>query len=148
MMIKRTGFTLLELIVVISLIALLLGVGLPRFRAMQEQGKVAKAKAELGTLRAAVESYYLHNSNTYPTALSNLTTAIPSIVTSIPDDAFATAGTSYQYVRGGTNNKFFIIYSIGPNGNGSAVISGTNTVTETNGASCLYVSNMGSDTQP
>ena len=46
------------------------------------------------------------------------------------------------------HNKFYIIYSIGPAGNGSAAISGTNTVTETNGSSCIYVSNMGSDPQP
>ena len=145
---KEAGFTLLELIVVISLIALLLGIALPRFRGMQDQGKVSKAKAELGTLRAAVESYYLHNDNTYPAVLTDLTTATPSIITSIPDDPFATAGTDYVYVLGGTNDRFFIIYSIGPDGSGSALISGTNTVTETNGSSCIYVSNMGTDTNP
>lgn len=144
----REGFTLLELMVVILLISLLLGIALPRFKGMQDQGRIAKAKAELGTLRTAVESYYLHHANTYPTDLTALATAVPNIVSSISDDPFAAAGTKYQYVRGGTNNKFFVIYSVGPNGNGSAAISGTNTVTETNGSSCIYVSNMGNDAQP
>ncbi len=143
-----TGFTLLELMIVITIIALILGIALPRFKGIQDQGKIAKAKGELRTLQTAVESYYIHNSNTYPANLTALNTATPSIVTSTPNDPFAAAATPYQYTRGGTNNKFYIIYSVGPDGNGSAAISGTNTVTETNGSSCIYVSNMGSDPQP
>jgi hypothetical protein len=114
---------------------------------VQRQGNIAKAKSELGTLQTAVENYYVHNSNTYPSSLSDLTSAVPNIVSSVPDDVFASAGTSYGYVRGGTGNFYYVIYSIGPDGNGSATISG-DAVSETNGSSCIYVSNSGEDSTP
>jgi len=144
----RRGFTLIELLIVISVIAILVGIALPRFKGMQDEGNIAKSKGELRTLQTAVESYYIHNNQTYPAALSDLTTAKPNIVTAIPDDPFAASGTDYVYTRGGTNNKYYILYSVGPDANGSATISGTNTVTETNGSSCIYVSNMSVDTAP
>lgn len=144
----RQGFTLIELLIVIAVIAILIGIALPRFKGMQDEGNIAKAKGELRTLQTAVESYYIHHSQVYPTSLTLLTAAKPSIVTAIPDDPFEAGGTDYQYVVGGTNDKYYILYSVGPDGNGSAVISATDTVTETNGTSCIYASNMSLDTAP
>jgi len=114
---------------------------------MQDEGNIAKAKGELRTLQTAVESYYIHNSTTYPSALSALPSATPQIVTAVPADPFDSASASYGYVRGGTNNKFYVIFSDGPGGNGSATIT-SDAVVETNGSSCIYVSNAGTDTQP
>lgn len=144
----RKGFTLIELLIVIAVISILIGIALPRFKGMQDEGNIAKAKGELRTLQTAVESYYIHNNQAYPAALSDLTasTTKPLVVTSIPDDPFAASGTDYLYTRGGTNNKYYIIYSVGTDANGSAAISGTNTVTETNNP--IYVSNMSVDTSP
>lgn len=62
----KKGFTLIELLIVIAVISILIGIALPRFKGMQEEGKIAQAKAELRTLQTAVESYYIHNNNTYP----------------------------------------------------------------------------------
>ena len=145
---KKKAFTIIEILIVIAVISILIGIALPRFKGMQDEGNIAKSKGDLRTLQTAVESFYIHNNNAYPAALTDLTTATPNIVNAIPVDPFSGTGLVYQYVRGGTNNKFYIIYSVGPAGNGSAAISGTNTVTETNGATCIYVSNMGQDTQP
>jgi len=147
---REKGFTLIELLIVIAVIAILVGIALPRFKGIQDEGNISKAKGELRTLQTAVESYYIHSENVYPAALTNLTAAAtkPAIVTTIPNDPFAAASTNYQYEVGGTNSKFYIIYSVGPDGNGSAEISDTDTVTETNGSSCIYVSNMSVDTAP
>ncbi len=145
----KKAFTVIELLIVIAVISILVSIILPRFKGMQDEGNIAKAKGELRTLQTAVESYYIHNNRVYPSALTDLTTATPAIIgTTVPDDPFAAAGTSYVYTRGGTNNHYYIIYSIGSAGNGSATISLTNTVTETNGSSCIYVSNISQDTQP
>ena len=144
----KRGFTLLELLIVIAVISILISIALPRFKGMSDEGNVAKAKGELRTLQTAVESYYIHNSNAYPTALSSLTSQTPLIVSAVPTDPFSSTSAAYGYTRGGTNNKFYIIYSVGPGGNGSAAISATDTVTETNGSSCIYVSNIGQDAQP
>ena len=144
----KKGFTIIELLIVISVIAILIGIALPRFRGMQEEGNIAKAKGELRTLQTAVESYYIHNNNTYPAALGSLTTAAPNIIgSSLPTDPF-NGTNNYGYAQS-TNVKFYVIYSIGTGGNGSATINDTGTVTETNGSSCIYVTNGSPrDTQP
>lgn len=144
---NKKGFTLIELLIVIAVISILISIALPRFKSMQDEGNIAKAKGELRTLQTAVESYYIHNSNAYPSALSALTTATPQIVSSIPTDPFDSSSGAYGYVRGGTNNKFYVIFSDGPGGNGSATIT-SDAVVETNGSSCIYASNAGTDTQP
>lgn len=145
----KKGFTLIELLIVIAVISILIGIALPRFKGMQDEGNIAKAKGELRTLQTAVESYAIHNNNTYPTALTDLTAATtkPQIITTIPADPFSATSGAYGYVRSGTNNKYFVIYSVGPAGNGSATITG-DAVVETNSTSCIYVSNAGQDTQP
>ncbi len=149
---RRKGFTIIELLVVITVIAILVGVALPRFKGMQDEGNIAKAKAELRTLQSAVESYYIHNNNAYPaTGASALQTAlaaaVPNIINYVPTDPFSSTGADYGYVLGGTNNKFYVIYSAGPAGNGSATIT-SDAVVETNGSTCIYASNAGQDTQP
>jgi prepilin-type N-terminal cleavage/methylation domain-containing protein len=143
----KKGFTLIELLIVIAVISILIGIALPRFKGMQDEGNIAKAKGELRTLQTAVESYYIHNSTTYPSALSVLTSATPNIINSIPSDPFSSSSAAYGYVRGGTNNKFYVLYSAGPGGNGSATIA-SDAVSETNGSSCIYASNASTDTQP
>ncbi len=149
---KKKGFTIIELLVVMTVIAILVGLALPRFKGMQDEGNIAKAKGELRTLQSAVESYYIHNNNAYPaTGASALQTAlaaaVPSIINYVPTDPFSSSGADYGYVLGGTNSKFYVIYSAGPGGNGSATIA-SNAVSETNGSSCIYVSNAGQDSQP
>lgn len=143
----KRGFTIIELLIVIAVISILIGIALPRFKGMQDEGNIAKAKGELRTLQTAVESFNIHNSNTYPATLVTLNTAKPSIVTSTPTDPFSSSGGAYGYVRGGTNNKFYVIFSAGVDGDGSATIA-SNAVSETNGSSCIYVSNASTDTAP
>lgn len=152
---KKTqkGFTLIEILIVLAVIAALIGIALPRFKGIQQEGDIAKAKGELRTIQTAIESYYMHNNNTYPATGSAalqtaLAAAVPNIIATLPTDPFSATSADYVYVMGGTGSKYYIIYSVGPGGNGSAVISATNTVTETNGASCIYASNMSTDTQP
>ena len=152
----RRGFTLIELLIVIAVIAILIGIALPRFKGMQDEGNIAKVKGELRTLKTAVESYYIHNNYAYPTTTSAeledaLEDATPSIIDHVPTDPFSSTGADYVYVMGGTNSKYWIIYSVGPGQDGVAAISTTgtvNTVTETEGESCIYVSNMSEDSQP
>lgn len=54
---NRKGFTLIELLIVMAIIAILIGISLPRFRGMQDEGQKSRARSNLATLRTAVEAY-------------------------------------------------------------------------------------------
>ncbi len=108
----RNGFTLIEMMIVIVVIATLLGVLLPQFRGAQDEAAEQRARAELRTLATAIESYALHNSNALPAALSTLTTASPRIVSQIPNDPFRASGNTYSYAKD-TNGVYYIVWSYG-----------------------------------
>jgi len=129
-MLRNKGFTLIELLIVIAVISILIGIALPRFKGMQDEGNRARAKGELRTLQTGVESFKIHSTNSaLPTALGNLTSATPNIIgTALPTDPFI-AGNNYGY---GTNGSYYAIWSAGPGGTttitgitNAGVISGT-----------------------
>ena len=108
----KAGFTLIEMLIVIVVIAILLGVLLPSFRGAQDEAAEQRARSELRTLATAIESYYIHNSNALPTNLTELITATPRIVSVVPDDPFRASGTDYAYARD-TNGVYYVVWSHG-----------------------------------
>lgn len=151
-MLGKKSFTIIELLIVIAVIAILVGIALPRFRGMQEEGKIAQAKGELRTLQTAVESYYIHNNNAYPatgaTWQTALTGATPNIIGAALTDPF-NGSTQYGYATDDASPvKYYVIYSVGAGTAATATVSTTGVVTET-ATSCIYVTNGSSkDTQP
>ncbi len=55
------GFTLIELLIVVAIIGILAAIAVPNFLNAQIRAKVARAEAELRTIRTAMESYRLDN---------------------------------------------------------------------------------------
>ncbi len=138
-MFRKKGFTILELLIVIGVIAILVGIALPRFKGMKDEGNSAKAKGELRAIQTAVESYYIHNASAYPAALTNLTTAVPTIINPVPDDPFN--GTNDYSYAVSPNGTYYVIYSIGPGG--AATITGIDNTGALTGSAGddIYVSN-------
>ncbi|MBM3254192.1 MAG: type II secretion system protein [Candidatus Omnitrophica bacterium] len=141
---KLKGFTLIELLIVIAIISILVGIAIPRFKGMKDEGNYAKAQGEVRALRAGVESYYIHqNPSAYPLEGANwqnaLTSATPRIIDTVLYDPFgSTRTTPYSYDLS-SNGQYYVIYSVGINGNGSATVSDTGVVTVTNNA--IWTSN-------
>ena len=135
---NAAGFTLIEMMIVIVVIAILLGVLLPQFRGTQDEAAIQRARAELRTLATAVESYYIHNSNALPSNItSNLTGATPKIINSTPDDPFRGGTNDYTYYRdSGSTPVYYVIFSYGVDR--AAAITGISTagVVQCSGSAC------------
>ncbi|MHC4415050.1 MAG: type IV pilin protein [Planctomycetota bacterium] len=67
----RTGFTLIELMAVVVILAILAGVALPKFFDYSQQAKIASVKGTLGGVRAGVANFYaekaINSTARYPT---------------------------------------------------------------------------------
>ena len=111
---SASGFTLIEIMIVIVVIAILIGVLLPSFRGTQDEAMTQRARSEMRTVATAIESYYIHNSNTLPTALSDLITATPRIISVVPNDPFRSGSNDYTYYKD-TNGVYYVIFSYGIN---------------------------------
>ncbi|MEX0621385.1 MAG: prepilin-type N-terminal cleavage/methylation domain-containing protein [Candidatus Woykebacteria bacterium] len=61
----KKGFTLIELLIVIAIIAILISIGLAAFTRAQSQARDGQRKADIETIRGALEQYYSDN-NAYP----------------------------------------------------------------------------------
>ena len=61
----RRGFTLIELMTVVSVLGLLIAIGLPRYRDMKRRAFAAKITGDFNTVRLAAFNYFADNS-TYP----------------------------------------------------------------------------------
>jgi type II secretion system protein G len=129
------GFTLIEMIIVIVVIAILLGVLLPNFRGTQDEASEQRARSELRTIATAIESYYIHNNNTLPANLTALITANPRIISVVPDDPFRSA-TDYSYETD-SSGTYYVVWSYGNDrATDVADINTSGQVTEASGGDC------------
>jgi len=81
---KKGSFTLIEVLVVATVIALLAAAGIVSYSQFLRQSRDAKRKADLEQIRGALEMYRSNN-NYYPTNLNTLTQP-PKYIETIPTD--------------------------------------------------------------
>ena len=132
-MLNQKAFTIIELVIVISVLIILIGITIPSMRGMQQSGMIVKIKKELQTFQAAVESYYTNSSpNAYPMTPGSgsavmganyLVTASPQIITSPLLDPYD-PGYEYWYFLS-ANGQYYVIASQGPNGKWGCFTPGT-----------------------
>lgn len=69
--VNKKGFTLVELLVVMTIIAILSVIGLAMYEGAQSQARDAKRRQEIDAIAAALEQRYNSSTFSYPTALDD-----------------------------------------------------------------------------
>lgn len=136
----KKGFTIIELLIVITVLAILIAMAIPRFTGIREEGNIARAKGELRTLLIAVEGYLIHTKK-LPESLSVLVDPAtnPNLIgASLPQDPFLDPPGDFGYKKSG---QYYCIWSVGPGGGGSCNVTESGEVSESDGDSCIYVTN-------
>ena len=99
---KNKGFTLLEMLIVLGIIAVILSVLTVSFSTTQKKSRDAKRKGDIKSIQNSLEQYYSSCSFNYPTG--TLPTGTPlkcgtdNFITSIPVDPKTGAGYTYTPV--------------------------------------------------
>lgn len=63
---RRRGFTLVELMIVVSIMSILASIALPKFADMLLKSQEGSTKGNLGAMRSALAIYYADNQGAYP----------------------------------------------------------------------------------
>ena len=89
----QRGFTLIELMVVISIIVILMSVAIPRYQASILRARETVLRDDLYTLRSVIDQYTLDKQKA-PQSLSDLVSG--GYLKSIPKDPFTNSTDSWQ----------------------------------------------------
>ena len=89
------GFTLLELMIVLSLIVLLASIGLMQYKSTVQRGREAVLAENLYRMRDAIDQFHVDKGK-YPADLSELVSA--GYLRSIPLDPMTNSAESWQLV--------------------------------------------------
>ena len=89
------GFTLMELLVVMSLIVLLTSIGLMAYQTSVQRGREAVLKEDLYRMRDAIDQFYVDKGK-YPVDLSELVSA--GYLRTVPVDPMTQSAESWQLI--------------------------------------------------
>ena len=95
MHVAQSGFTMIELLVVVSLIVILATMGMTQYRTSVIHAREATLKEDLFRLRDAIDQYYADKGN-YPSTIDALVS--DGYMRKVPEDPFTRSSTSWQTV--------------------------------------------------
>lgn len=116
-LLKQAGFTLIELMIVLSIMGILLTIAQPSFKQSIIRAREAVLKEDLFHIRDAIDQYYADN-NKYPDQLTDLINEqdrTRSYLRGIPKDPF-TGASDWITVspEGGEETGVFDVHSASP----------------------------------
>ncbi|MFY8273794.1 type II secretion system major pseudopilin GspG [Pseudoalteromonas sp. SSDWG2] len=122
---KQSGFSLLEVMVVLVIIGMIMAIVAPNIMGQQEEAALDKARIDIQQIEDALNMYKLRN-KTYPTTEQGLEalvtkTSIEPIPKRFPDGGFISKlpddpwGNPYQLIYPGEIGKIDV-FSMGPDG--------------------------------
>lgn len=120
----QTGFTLIEIMVVIVILAILAGLVVPRVVGQSDKARVKTTETALSTVSNALDMYKVDNSR-YPTSAQGLDALItpPSDAKNYPEGGYIKGGyptdgweNELQYVAPGSEGRPYDLFSLGADG--------------------------------
>jgi general secretion pathway protein G len=120
-----SGFTLIELMLVMVILATMAAIVLPKFTGRSKQAKITAAKTQISQLEVALDAFEIDLSR-YPTTTEGLRALVerpaseaegwqqPYLKRDVPNDPW---GNEYAYrCPGQYNEDGYDLYSLGPDG--------------------------------
>lgn len=107
----QSGFTLIEVMVVVVILAILATIVVPRIMDRPDQARVIKAKQDIRAVEAALDLYRLDKFR-YPSTDEGLQALVPSYLDSLPKDPW---GYEYYYMNPGQHAEYDV-YTLGADG--------------------------------
>ncbi len=101
---KKNGFTLIELIVVVTIMAVLTVAGVLSYGGTSKRARDSRRMADLEKIRIALELYRQNLGSTYPSVLSSLTDT--SLLQTIPNDPKGLSYGVYTYTKTGSGYTY------------------------------------------
>lgn len=105
---RRKGFTLMELLITVSIIAILIAIGIASYSTINKQSRDTKRKSDIEQIRSALEMYRADHDGAYPSVGSGAwtdasglaATLATSYILAIPSDP---KGSAQPYMYEATN---------------------------------------------
>ena len=139
---KNKGFTVVELLIVISIITILLNFMVLSVRGFQSEARLSQVRADMRAIQVAIEAYY-KNHDEYPAEPGYQTQLLneASQVLEVNEvDPFVPGGTTvYDYTLS-PDGTYYAIFSVGINKDGTLEILNDGTLVP--GGTVIYVSNI------
>ncbi len=107
---SETGFTLVELLVVIAVLGILAGIAVPRLTGVQDRAKDAAIASVAGGIKTAMSIYHVENDG-YPASIADwaaLSTTLDTVELGLMADHNISAVT---YNADVTNNQFLFAFT-------------------------------------
>lgn len=105
---RTAGFTLVELVVVITVVVILASITIVSYIGSQNQAKAEKVKTNAAAVKSAAEAYY-NTANAYPTQVAHFSSTfvtMPSDITILTSGSLTSSNGEnsimYRYVSSGT----------------------------------------------
>ena len=93
---RKKGFTLIEMIIVFTLIGILVGLGIPQYKYATRRAREATLKENLFQMRLLINQYYADKQK-YPSSLQTLVDE--GYLYKIPEDPITKSSETWEEVR-------------------------------------------------